>query len=160
MMHCPICVADVQPAIDINAQGQAVACCPKCQAPLGAGIAATDQPAPEPGPREETDAEFRQRMVHGDPSSLPGARLKGGRMAAPTDLVAAAKERLVVIDTELERLDQLQRERRRLAAMIAAAESADLEDDLALAVRRVQAEPNPPAAAGTPLLGLTFAAAE
>lgn len=80
---------------------------------LGTGLQATDQPQvaaapaaePQPGPAQ------------------PQARRFEPKPTGPVDLVAQAKARLALIDKELERLTELQRERRKLAAMVAAADN-------------------------------------
>ena len=110
--------------IDIAESGKPISMCGKGHV-LGAGAEATDQPLPTP--REpEPASEPRSRGPKG-PFQLPPKE--------PEDLVAKAKARLQVIDRELERLAGLQKERRKLAAMIAAAEAEDTEDTAALAVR-------------------------
>jgi len=122
-MHCMGCDADVQPAIDIGENGRPRSVCPKCQQVLGSAMAATDQPEPEPEP---------VLQVQPGPDSVQ--RTKGGRLVAalptlqPADLVQSARDRLAVIDTELSRLAGLQREHRRLTAMIQAADLADQAD--------------------------------
>lgn len=124
MMFCAVCDRDVQPVIDINDQGRPVSMCGKCQSALGTGLQATDQPQAVAGPAAEPQAG----------PALP--RRFEPKPTGPVDLVAQAKARLALIDKELERLTELQRERRKLAAMVAAAESADVDDTMALSVRR------------------------
>lgn len=105
-MFCQMCDGDVQPVIDIAENGKPIPICGNCQSPLGT----IDRP-PRPAPPEQV----AQQTV------TVAAQHQGG------DIVGAAKERLKAIDKQLERMAELQRERRKLAAMVAAAEA--LEDD-------------------------------
>lgn len=65
------------------------------------------------------------------PNPLQSPQRAPVQRRASGDPVADAKAQLAEIDAELARLGGLQRQRRRLAAMVAAAELADEEDKIA-----------------------------
>lgn len=107
-MHCQACDKEVAPYSDLQGDMRVLYVCPTCNIPIG--VADRDAPPPKP------------MLADGETVARP--RKKG----EPLDLIAEAKLRLADIDTELERLSGLQRERRRLAAMVAAAEEQDACD--------------------------------
>lgn len=112
MMNCANCERDVHPVMDLAASGKVVPVCGTCQAPLGSLADAV--PSFAAPPRKASAV-----VPVNDTATAPAAA------APPLDLLSQARAQLATIDEELKRLEGLQRERRKLAAMIAAAEAAD-----------------------------------
>ncbi len=115
-MQCLVCIKDVHPAIDMLPSGGVVNVCPHCQCVLG-------NARPEP----TTPPQSVEAVLGAATSNVVKLTLKDPG-AATRDLVLDAKMRLAVIDGELTRMASLQRERRKLAAMVAAADMADEAD--------------------------------
>lgn len=116
MTRCPICEKDVHPSIDMSEHGKLVEMCPNgCGAigviePMGGHRA---QPA-------QDDASVVTRI-----SPPPGPKLVP---KAPADPIALARAELADIEAQIERLEGLQRRRKRLTAMIGAWEAAEADD--------------------------------
>jgi hypothetical protein len=147
MRHCIVCEKDVQPTIDISESGRPIDHCPMCATALGlpqgpdrvvtvADKGITEVPvdrAPPPG-GTPGDPQDDPHTAAGGSAQAPTTGVRRvdplGRLAPrPTgDFLHDVQTRIKVIDIELVRLAGLQRERRRLAAMVAAAEAADAED--------------------------------
>lgn len=99
-MICPACNADSHPVIDIQADGRAVNMCPACSAVLGAATTGNvPRAAAKAGPAAPE---------HSPPAGTPG------------DAVAHVRARLVAVEAELSRLEDLTREAAQLRAMIRA----------------------------------------
>jgi len=121
-MYCQVCEGECQPVLDIEASGRIVQQCPKCNAVLG--VVPKDGPPP---PARIAQQQPAADLAATDAGKSPVAR-GGGRVVAlpsPTDIVASARERLAAIRTELQRLADLQREERKLQAMVDAADAFD-----------------------------------
>lgn len=130
MQHCHICEKDVTPVMDMTGTGKIVAQCPICQGVFGRAedmvstpIGTTPEGASVSIDRHDDHANERQRIQLEQRAPVGGKRIE-----ASTGITDQAKARIVVIDKELERLGGLQRERRRLFAMVAAAEAEDAAD--------------------------------
>lgn len=149
MRYCVVCDKDVHPTIDIAESGKPIEHCPSCTTALGLPGGSTrivtvadkgvteiqvDREPQPPGasPDEYPKGPTTTQAVGGRaqaPLHGPEAARRSTARRVPTgDPVADAKAQLVDIDRELERLAGLQRQRKRLAAMVAAAEAADRED--------------------------------
>jgi hypothetical protein len=129
-MYCPACKKDVHPVADLAESGAIINVCPVAECKLALGVVNAEPPPPPP-----------ITLVHGQQhpgaaggdattsvaTSSPG-RIRMPAPNKPLDLVAEAKARLDFINDELKTLAALQREKRRLEAMIAAAEAADETD--------------------------------
>lgn len=133
-----MCDGECSPVIDISESGKPVMTCPKCQSVLGlaregtADVDVTSRPRqPELRKDEPVQRPAPLRLAQEAWPVAPQVMLKpptAQPLTGMDDLVGAARVRLGVIEGELQRLAALQREHRKLTAMVAAADAADETD--------------------------------
>lgn len=116
-MHCDVCNKDVHPSIDISESGAPVYQCPSCMRPMGSALAT-----------KQTVASHAD-IIAGKIDTHAVQFIREPKPKAGNDLLEAARARLKELDAELARLEGLQRVRRRIAAMIAAAEAVDADEN-------------------------------
>lgn len=121
-MYCQVCEGECQPVLDMESSGRVVQQCPKCTAVLG--VVSRDNPVP---PAKITHNGQAADLAAVDAGKRPVAH-GGGQVVAlpnPMDIVASARERLAAIRLELRKLETLQREEKKLQAMVDAADAFD-----------------------------------
>lgn len=104
-MICHRCDADSEP-VSAWSPGGIRLVCPKCEAPCGAAVDVAERPGVAKVEPVVRKAEPSRVVVQVD----------------SRDLVESVRARIASIDVELERLDALRTERKRLGAMLRAAE--------------------------------------
>lgn len=104
-MTCHRCDADSEPVSAWTTGGIRLVC-PKCEAPSSVAVAVDERPGVVKAEPVARKAEPARVVVQSD----------------SRDLVESVRARLASIDVELERLGALKAERRRLGAMLRAAE--------------------------------------
>lgn len=129
-MNCPGCNTDVHPVQELQQNGRTMLSrCPRVEC----GTPMAMPPAVEVMLQDGAGLGVVRIEAQAAPATMPRSPIayaigaSAEHSATPTDFIGQARERLASIEQQLVALEGLQREARKLRAMIAAADAADDE---------------------------------